>query len=144
MIEEYYNLFLPDNIMDLINENEGLDVILLTCEEKLFASCLLCALLPVFIYYGLYTRCCFWGYHYRVRHWFGWMFAFFVMMTTIAWIWPIQELEAEAMWFEGFERIEWRLYWANVALYLITSLAASWAWCQFLPTNAYRCFKIGH
>lgn len=140
MIEEYYKWFLPGLSQE--TDNEIFMNSLLACEDKLFISCIGCALLLVFLYYGLYTKRCFWGYHYRVKHWVGWIIGFFIIMTAVAWLWPLQELEEPKT--IDIETIQWRLYWGNVVLYSFTSLFLSWFWCQFLPTNAYRFLKIRH
>lgn len=139
MIEEYYNWFLPD-LTEKISEHEDFLDILLSCEDILFGTCIVCALLPVFLYYALYTKACFWGYHYRVKHWVGWMVAFWIIMTAVAWLWPLQELEEE--YIDDIESIEWRLYWATTVLYFLFYFVFSWIWCQILPTNAYRFLKI--
>ena len=141
MIEEYYNWFLPD-LTEKISENEDFLDVLLSCEDILFGSCLACVVISVILYYTLYTKGCFWGYHYRIRHWAGWMVAFLVIMTVVAWTWPLQELEE--LYMDDIEAIQWRLYWGNFVLYSFASLFLSWVWCQFLPTNAYRFLKIGH
>ena len=141
MIEEYYNWFLPD-LTEKISENEDFLDTLLACEDILFGSCLACVLLPVILYYWLYTKRCDFGYHYRVKHWVGWMIVFFAIMTALEWLWPLQELDE--LFMDDIESIKWRLYWGNCVLYFVTFLMISWFWCQFLPTNAYRFLKIGH
>ena len=70
------------------------------------------------------------------------MIVFFAIMTTIAWSWPLQELDE--LYMDDLESIKWRLYFGNVVLFLFFSFVFSWFWCQFLPTNAYRFLKIGH
>ncbi len=140
-IEGYYNWFLPD-LTEKISENEDFLDILLSCEDFLFTSCIVSAFVPVLLYYTLYTKCCFWGYHYRVKHWAVWMIVFFAIMTTIAWSWPLQELDE--LYMDDLESIKWRLYFGNVVLFLFFSFVFSWFWCQFLPTNAYRFLKIRH
>ena len=143
MIEEYYDLFLPEGLSNSLSQDDLSS--LLSCEDSLFYSCMICALLPVVLYYAFYTKGCFWGYHYRVKHWGGWMVVFILIMTMIAWLWPLQELDNNlSIDYGEIERIEWRLYWANVAIFVSTYLVGSWLWCQFLPTNAYRFLKIGH
>lgn len=103
--------------------------------------------IAIFIVLGVVGAVCYYGpfnqmpgRHYKPRYWLVFLVGVFVL--TLALTWGFECIAAKPT-LKGSGMLECRIALGNAIyaslLYFITSVV----WCNILPTNAYRIFKIG-
>lgn len=112
-------------------------------DKEIFALiiCIVIALIGSASYYWWYNEIKWpFGYHYRKRHWFGWLVITCLMAALFTL--GICILFLSNMNLEGTGAFVLRLCVANVAYAIVIYGLISVLWCNVLPTNAYRWFKF--
>ncbi len=79
------------------------------------------------------------GRHYRPRHWLAFLGIAFVFTFASTCFF---EFVAVRPILNGAGIVEMKIALANAIYASIVYLITSVVWCNALPTNAYRCFKI--
>lgn len=111
------------------------------CEWLLFLTCCIVTSIVCVLYYTWYNNIVKpFGYHYRMRHWFAWLFIALVIAFLMAMFFCIPVLKNVGL--EGTDDFILRFYIGNLLYGLGIYILLSTIWCNFLPTNAYRWFKI--
>lgn len=144
-----YNLFTPNKskYRDILPDDIKEKATLLfnsmnNCETWLFLSCILIVLITGISYFTWYNNTVKpWGYHYRKRHWAGW-FVIAIIINIIS-SWVICNITLDMLTLPGTsEFITWYVI-GNSCYTIIFYGILSLVWYNWLPTNAYRWWKIG-
>lgn len=80
-----------------------------------------------------------WGYHYRRRHWFGWLVI--AELITFATTYFIEKAKLVNVDLEGVSEFIYMTYIANFVYCILAYFILSIVWCNCLPTNAYKWFN---
>lgn len=145
----FYHWFLPNEqaFINTFGDNEARQNAarsfvrsLSNCDSLLFWSCLGVTIITCVLYYTWYNNTVKpFGYHYRKSHWATWL-GIALLLTFVVAFCCMSTLKNVNL--DGTASFIWGFYFGNAIYCFVCFIIVSMIWCNYLPTNAYRWFKI--